>query len=219
MGLSRTILSIVALITALSAAAVAGVAGSTGADSSRADRWSTYVQIGALAGGENTDLDRYNTSEYRIFFECGLRWTRPPAPGRRLESVLLGPCVAGGIASGGREDVRVGFGPTAVWRLGDRWRLHTMAGVARSNTVDGLGLGAQLRGSLVWRNAVALDVLYYLVPVESGYALDPGGYASSLYGGVTFHGRTGGWVTVASAAGFIAFVVWFISSADFSHLD
>lgn len=115
--------------------------------------------------------------------------------------------------------MRIGFGPTAVWRLGDRWRPHTMAGVARSNTVDGPGLGAQLRSSLVRRNAVALDCLYCLVPVETDFAADPGEYASSPYFGATFHGRTGGWMTVASVAGFAAFVIWFMATADFSSWD
>ena len=184
------------------------------ADSTATGATGAYVQIGAHIGLESSDLDNYDESRYRIFFECGLRWNRPPDPGRRLEAVLIGPSIAGGIASGGGEDVRFGFGPTAVWRLRDPWRLHTMAGIARSNTVEGLGLGVQLRGSLVWRNAVALDCLYYLVPVEVDYGPVRDGVVSSLYGGVTFHGATGGWVTIASAAGFLAFVIWVVSSLD-----
>jgi hypothetical protein len=79
-------------------------------------------------------------------------------------SAMFAADPAAGSDSTGRDRygayVRIGFGPTAAWRLGERWHLHTMAGIARSNTADGLGLGAQLRGSLVWRNVVALDALY-----------------------------------------------------------
>jgi hypothetical protein len=165
-----------------------------------------YVESGGLVGSETVDIVNYSAVHVRFLAATGLKAMLAPQDSlaRSLESVGLEYYAAFGNQKEDKWEVRQAVGPAITWRLDDKWRLHNMAGFVWSSKRGVLDRGFQFRNYISYKNGVSLDIVYQTLPGVSTYERGGIGGVSSLYMGLTLHGKPG--VLLLVGAGVVTIV-------------
>lgn len=174
-----------------------------------------FLETGGLYGREAGAPPYYTTSSWRIHSEVGLDWRRKP---RGARDGSFGFAVTFDF---GQDDLRLGLGPRYTRWLDDTWGLQAMGGIVTSSAgaePGALAAGVQLRTSLLWRDLLALDVVWQRLPWHQDLYQNDGtwrtldGTLDALYGGLSFRGAAGAIATGAWAAMIVVTIVWYLTS-------
>ncbi len=177
-----------------------------------------YCHAGALVGYE-TEIPEYDESRYRILFDLGIKWVdRPLSFIEPLESIGISWNIAFGTED---WEVRHGIGPKLTWKLADNWSVETMAGPAFSKPRPLFKTGFHASAALIYKKSVSLDILYETLPAIDQWRIRNGDYISSIYGGLTVHGRPGTYIALSTSIIFIvaAIIVMYSVAEGLSGLN